>query len=349
MTAALQHDSVTLAKIRAFHAKLDREIAVQQARLAALDATPQRRAALTELAAKYEAKWPEIAYAKGGSRARKAVEMVLDGRVQSLGMDVHGNDLWVVNGNRCSKAGKWCECEDRIRTDPTYGKLCAHRLAVALKTNWLGDRHPELLEWLIPLVEDRDELTLLVERDYEWHGDGQTAVVAGYRLGMGQPVRLLPSERMTVTLVQFQWALQELGWSMADLPQKLPGWIDYLYPLRRGEGVACARETFFHKGRTPQMAERERMRRWLLMDIATHLSEFLSGPLNLSLPEWEAKRVARLVERMKEGEVVAQEVWAALPAKIQVAILESADPSRLVQEIAIAVDMHAELAAEEAA
>lgn len=347
--SALQHDQATLARIHAFHARLDREIAVQQARLAALDATPQRRAALADLAAKYEQKWPEIAYAKGGSRARKAVEMVLQGRVQSLGMDAHGNDLWVVNGNRCSKAGKWCECEDRIRTDPTYGRLCAHRLAVALKTNWLGDRHPELLEWLLPLVENRDELTLLVERDYEWHGDGQTAVVAGYRLDQQQPVRLLPGERLTVTLVQFQWVLGELGWSMADLPQKLPGWIDYLYPLRRGEGVACVRETFFHKGRTPQMEERERMRRWLLMDIATHLSEFLSGPLNLSLPEWEAKRVARLVERMKEGEVAAQEVWASLPAKIQVAILESADPSRLVQEISVAADMHAELAAEGAA
>lgn len=347
--SAVQHDPATLAKIRAFNAKLDRDIAIQQARLAAMDATPQRRAALTELAAKYEAKWPEIHYAKGGSRARKAVEFVLDGRVQSLGADAKGNDLWAVNGNRCSKAAGWCECEDRIRTDLTYGKLCAHRLAVALKTNWLGDRHPELLEWLLPLAEGRDELTLLVERDYEWHGDGQTTVIAGYRLDKRPPVRLLPSERITVTLVQFQWVLQELGWSMVDLPQKLPGWIDYLYPLRRGEGIACARETFFHKGRTPQMEERERMRRWLLMDIAMHLAEFLSGPLNLSLPEWEAKRVARLVQRMKDGEVAAQEVWATLPAKIQVAILESADPSRLVQEIAIAADMHAEFAAEEAA
>lgn len=346
MSAA--HDPATLAKIRAFHARLDRDIAIQQARLAALDATPKRREALNDLAAKYEAKWPEIAYAKGGSRARRAVEYVLDGRVQPLGPDAYGNDLWVVNGNRCSKAGKWCECEDRIRTDPTYGKLCSHRLAVALKTNWLGNRHPDLLEWLRPLTENRDELTLLVEREYEWHGDGQTVVIAGYRLDKRQPVRLLPAERMSVTLVQFQWVLAELNWSMADLPQKLPGWIDYFYPLRRGEGVSCVKETFFHKGRTPQMEERERMRRWLLMDIANHLPEFLAGPLNLHLPEWEARRVADLVQSMKAGQLAAQELWATLPVKVQIAVLES-DPTHWLREIAVAADMHAELAAEEAA
>lgn len=339
----------TLAKIRRTIALLDRDIAVQQAALAKIDGDAQGSDVLNELAAKYEQKWPEIHYAKGGSRARKAVEFVMDGRVISLGADQAGNDVWTVNGNRCSKAGKWCDCEDRIRTDATYGKLCSHRLAVALKTNWLGDRHPELLAWLMPLVDGRSELTLVIERDYEWHGDGQTAVVAGYRLADYKIQRLLPAERITVTLVQFQWVLAELGWSMADLPQKLPGWVDYLYPLRQGLGVACAKETFFHKGRTPQMEERERMRRWMLLDIAMHLREFLAGPLNLDLPEWEAKRVAKLVQNMHAGELSAEDVWATLSPKIQVAVLESADPSRLLHELAVAADMHDELTATEAA
>jgi demethoxyubiquinone hydroxylase (CLK1/Coq7/Cat5 family) len=132
---------------------------------------------------------------------------------------------------------------------------------------------------------------------------------------------------------------------MSDLPQKMPGWIDYLYPLRQGLGVACAKETFFHKGRTPQMEERERMRRWMLLDIAMHLAEFLAGPLNLDLSEWEAKRVAKLVQNMRDGEVSAQEVWEGLSPTLQVAVLESADPSRLLREIAVANEMHAEFAA----
>lgn len=296
--------------------------------------------ALSELATKYEAKWPEICYVKGGSRARKAVELVLQGRVIEQGRDGYGHDVWLVNGVRCSKAGKWCECEDRIRTDPQYGKLCQHRLAVALKTNWMGDRQPALLEWLRPLVEGRDEFTLLVERDYEWRGDGQQATVAGYRTDTYQVVRCNPSATMPATLAQFQWVLGQLGWSMADLPQKLPGPLNYLYLLRRGPGVSCTPETFWHKGRTPQMEERERMRRWLLLDIAMHLEEFLAGPIQIDLPAWQAQRVAAMVREIRAGTRHAQDVWTELPPVVQVAILESADPARRLREIAIATDMH---------
>ena len=56
---------------------------------------------LAELAAKYEEKWPEIRYAKGGSRAQKAMQFVAEGRIWSEGHDRYGHDVWVVNGNRC--------------------------------------------------------------------------------------------------------------------------------------------------------------------------------------------------------------------------------------------------------
>ena len=138
---------------------------------------------LAELAAKYEDKWPEILYARGGSRAQKAMSFVVEGRIWSEGRDCHGNDVWVVNGNRCSKEGKWCECQDRIRTDPTYGKLCAHRLAVALKTNWLGDKNPTLVDALAKLVFDHGdagELTLIVDRCYDRHGDGERFALTGF-------------------------------------------------------------------------------------------------------------------------------------------------------------------------
>lgn len=312
-----------LEQVRRAIARADREIAKHQAALAHSEGGDPLANPLLDLAAKYEAKWPEICYVKGGSRARKAVELVLDGRVLSLGRDPNGDDLWLVNGHRCSKAGQWCECEDRIRTDPTYGKLCVHRLAVALKTNWLGERHPQLLAWLGPLVDGRSEFTLLVERDYEWHGDGQQATVAGYQGDDHQVIRLAPAERMPVTLVQFQWVLDELGWSIADLPQKLPGWSDYLYPLRNGIGLTCVKEIFFHKGRTPQMEERERMRRLVLQDIAMHLSEVLRGPIQIDLPAWEARRVAEMVQKIETESITAQEVWAHLPIRLQLAILEN--------------------------
>lgn len=282
--------------------------------------------ALAELAARYEAKWPEICYAKGGSRARKAMQFVIEGRIHPDGHDLQtGHDIWVVNGNRCSKAGKWCECEDRIRTDATYGKLCAHRLAVALKTHWLGDRNDELTGAIFGLVDyERTRLDLLVERTYAYHGDGERTVLVGWidpqQRRQLWPVRL----RIAFTLPQFQHALTTLGWSLADLPEKLPGVQDhYCYPIHNQPGLDLTPELFYHKGRTELMVERERSRKMLLADIAANLPDILAGPLPLTLSDWEAKRVVALRQEMLSQQATAAAVWSRLPEAVRLAILEA--------------------------
>ncbi len=323
-----QLSSEMAAKISRLKAQNQRELEAIEAKIrksAGEQPADANTVALNDLATKYEEKWPYIRYVKGGSRARKAVELVLDGRVLALGADEYGHDLWLVNGNRCSKAGKWCECEDRIQPDVLFGKLCQHRLAVALKTNWLGDRHPQFLAWLQPLVADRDEFAILIERAYGWYGNGEGVEVAGYKVpGVYDLVRLLPAERMLVSVAQFQWALGELGWSLTDLPQKLPGYSDYLYHIRAGAGFEVTKEIFYHKGRTWLMEERERARRLMLLDIAAHLPEILAGPLPVVLSEWEARRVMSMRDELQQGDRDARSVWAALPEMLQVEIIERA-------------------------
>jgi len=283
---------------------------------------------MVDLVVRYEAKWPEIRYVKGGSRARKGMQFVLEGRVHSDGHDLRtGHDIWIVNGNRCSKAGQWCECEDRIRTDATYGKLCAHRLAVALKTHWLGDRNPQLINALAVLVDGsgRRRLNLLVERIYAHHGEGEHTVLAGWIDDSRRRQVWPPRLRVQFTLPQFQHALEVMGkWSMADLPEKLPGVQDhYLYVIQADPGLEVTPEIFYHRGRTAAMVERERSRKMLLADIAASLPEILAGPLPLNLPDWEAKRVARLRQDMIDQQSTAAEVWSRLPDEVRIAILDN--------------------------
>ncbi len=286
------------------------------------------RLPLLRLVEGYEAKWPGIHYAKGGSRARKAMEIVLNGGLyRVIEADRNGNDLWQVGNHRCSKRGGWCDCKDeQAPVIVGYGKLCQHRLAVALKTNWLGDQHPELLAYLQPIVEKAPGafVDMLIERDYDWHGEGNRARVAGYwHHGMSQHVRLTPLEIIPVTLPQFQWAMGQLGWALVDLPMKLSGFTDYYYRIAKGDGFPLDESIFWHKGRTWQMSDRERMRRFQLRDIAIHLDAFVKSPLYVELSSYEAGRVMQLHAQIAVNQEQALEVWEALPNTVKQFILEN--------------------------
>ena len=291
---------------------------------------------LAELAAKYEEKWPEIRYAKGGSRAQKAMTFVVEGRIWQEPNDRYGHDVWTVNGNRCSREGKWCECEDRIRTDIKYGKLCSHRLAVALKTNWLGDKHPALADALAALIVEygqAGQVTLIIDRQYGWREDGERFALAGGYNGKRRdkwPANL----RIEFNLPQLQTSLSAVGWSIAGLPEKLPNEQDYLYFIQEGEGLALTPEIFYFKSRTGQMIERERSRKMILGDIARNLPELLAGPLQLNLSTWEAKRVLELRAEMQRQEATAGAVWSRLPAEVRAAILEHATQENLEEVFA---------------
>lgn len=283
---------------------------------------------LSDLVALYEQKWPEICYVKGGSRARKAMDIVLRGDI--VGMSPRDNhDVWLVAGYLCSKAGNWCDCKDMAAPVlPHYGKLCCHRLAVALKTNWYGDKNPALLAYLQPILDAAPGpfVDLLVERDYDYHGEGNRARVAGYwHHGMSQHDRLVPSQIVPVTLPQFQWAMEQVGWALAELPIKLPGDTDYYYRIapRSGDGFILTESIFWHRGRTARMEMREQMRRFLLIELAAHLKEWINAPIHIELSNYEAKRVTEIRYRMGHESVQAAEVWAALPESLQNVILDN--------------------------
>lgn len=290
---------------------------------------PPEVQALTELVERYEQKWPEIMYVKGGSRARKAMDSVLRGDALPVGSDRHGHDLWLVAGHQCSKKGGWCDCKDmQAPVFEGYGKLCSHRLAVALKTNWYGDRHPALLTYLQPILEAATGpyVDLLLERDYDYHGEGARARVAGYWAhGMHQHARLAPAEVMAVTLPQFQWVMKELGWTLVELPFKLPGDTDYYYRIApaTADAAPLTESIFWHRGRTWRMSDRERMRRFQLIELAAHLEEWINAPITIKLNNYEAKRVTELRYRMSQESMRVAEVWAALPESLQNAILDN--------------------------
>lgn len=305
---------------------IDAELARNAAPVAQLSPEAQ---ALTELVEVYERKWPEIMYVKGGSRARKAMDYVLRGDVLSTGSDKNSHDTWLVAGHMCSKKGLWCNCKDmQAPTIDHYGKLCAHRLAVALKTNWYGNKHVVLLEYLRPICESApgEYVDLLVERDYDYHGEGNRSRVAGYWChGMNQHARLSPSEIMAFTLPQFQWVMAELGWALVELPIKLPGDTDYYYRIApaRADGFLLTESIFWHRGRTWRMSDRESMRRFQLVELAAHLKEWVNAPIAIKLNNYESKRVMELRYRMEQESMQAAEIWAALPESLQNAILEN--------------------------
>lgn len=281
---------------------------------------------LLDLVEKYEARWPQIIYVGNkGSRARRAMEAVLSGQIHRL-PDQDGNDLWLVRGHRCSKAAGWCDCEDRVYCDPIYGKLCQHRLAVALKSNWLGDRHEAFLGYLRSVIEQAGDvpyLDILIQRDYDYHHEGDAARVAGHwRIGTNQAERLPSAGVMPVTVTQFKWALEQLGWGLVDLPLKAPGFQDYYYRIAAGEGLPIDDTIFYKKGRTWAMEDRERMRRFRLADLAASLEFWLNGPIRIDLSRYEAKRVTELRQRMKTESLQAAEVWQNLPDILKNSILD---------------------------
>ena len=284
---------------------------------------------LSELCDKYEMKWPEIMYVKGGSRARKAMELVLKGDVIQVGTDRNNNDIWRVAEHYCSKKGLTCDCKDsQTLDDPHYGKLCIHRLAVALKNNWLGDRNESLLAYLMNIADSAtgSYFDLLITRVYDYHNEGQVATIAGHwAFGMSGHTRLSPVDEIRFTLPQFQWAMEKAGLKLLDLPSKLPGWSDYYYRVSRsgdGDGLALTEQVVFHKGRTWRMEDRERMRRIQLFDIARHLEEWKNGPLMMGLSSYEAKRVVELFAKIDGHLITVGEAWASLPEMIKISILE---------------------------
>lgn len=265
--------------------------AVAQRKASAVVTTPANSAdeceRIAELVSLYVEKWPWIVYTKGGSRAQKAGEYVLDGLVHHS-----GGDDWLVKGHRCSLERGFCDCEDRIRFDKTDGKLCAHRLAAMILANWHGKRCARLVE-LIEQLDGYDYIDLYVERDYAYHGHGERVAVAGYLLpGHQYPVHWMAGNRFEVTLVQFQWVMEQTGYALVRLPEKLGDASHYYYRIAKGEGLPIIRQSFHFRGTTEAMRNREAMRKISAIELAVTLDMITGNPAIVSnFSQYEARRI----------------------------------------------------------
>ena len=60
----------------------------------------------------------------------------------------------------------------------------------------------------------------------------------------------------------------------------------------------------------------------VLADIAANLETILQGPIPITLPPWETKRVYELRQELERQETVAGKVWSRLPSSLRAAIVE---------------------------
>lgn len=249
----------------------------------------QEQQRLSELADLYAEKWPWIVYAKGGSRAHKAIGLLLEGHVTH-----EAGDLYRVKGHRVNLKGKQCDCKDHVRFDKVDGKLCIHRLAVMLQQNWYGVRCQPLVT-LIEQIDGYEYIDLWFERDYAYHGHGEVVRLVGYQLPRQKyPIRFMPHERVEVTLVQFKWAMDQTGYGMARLPEKIPNTFDYVYRIFRGEGLPIIKQSFHFRGRTDAMIQREKTRRITAIEWALMLGKLEALPVKVSFSPYEAKRIVEM-------------------------------------------------------
>lgn len=265
---------------------------------------PAEHERLQELVALYCDKFPWITYANGGSRAHKAMGYLLEGHVAHV-----GGDQWLVKGHRCGLNSKQCTCKDHVRIDKAEGKLCAHRLAVMLRENWHGKRCLQLVE-LIEQLSEYEYIDLYMERDYAYHGEGERVAVAGYLLpGAMYPVHWLAWERFDVSLVQFQWAMEQTGYALVRLPEKLPDASHYYYRIAKGEGLPIIKQSYHFRGQTDAMIEREKARKISAVEFAVTLDEVTrNSALYFHFSQYEAQRIMAMKRAIDQYGIRAIEI-----------------------------------------
>jgi len=183
---------------------------------------------LETLVAQAEAKFPSLAYKKGGTRAEEAAEFVRQQKVTFDGWQ-GGVDWWTVNGHKCGIT-HGCDCFDHAAPlDPNGRKLCKHRLAVMFVRKLQQDHG--LAAILRNITGDRCVLTVQV-----FSADaGLQLTLNSYRAD-GTETVFEYGDRIRFTNDEFTEALRVTGWGMEDRPVKLPG-LNHRYILKRGAEI----------------------------------------------------------------------------------------------------------------
>lgn len=226
--------------------------------------------------------WPGIVYRGGrNSRAHAAADLVASGKVRRM-----GDDLFDVNGHHVQAEADICDCEDHGRGAPHYppvGRLCKHRLAARMYRVWGGERNEALLEFLRRAIAGQAGAWLV----YEWDYDSNRRTVRAVELSGRRLIRPYSDELIEFTAVQLRWALEQLGWGLATLPQK-ERWYDYRARLAPGRGIEINDATFNTHGITPATIERHQWRDEWETEVAVH-----GNRLGIVLGEAEARRIAQ--------------------------------------------------------
>ncbi len=222
---------------------------------------------LESLVTQAEAKFPSLAYKKGGSRAREAAELVRGQKVTFNGWQ-GGKDWWTVNGHKCGLT-HGCDCFDHAAPlDPNGRKLCKHRLAVMFVRKLQQDHN--IAAVLRNVRSDRCVLTVQVL----YADGGQQNTLSGWRAD-GEEVALEYEDRVRFTNDEFSAALRVAGFGMEDRPVKLAG-LNYRYILKRGvENVYAANAATADQ--LEQKAQRQRMAEIAALDEAVADNAVMQG------------------------------------------------------------------------
>lgn len=185
--------------------------------------------ALQELVKTVESKFPVVMYAKGGSRAQEAANLIESNQITYIG-ESYGVDYYRCHSHTCSVKGGGCTCADNGAIVDGK-KFCKHRLASMFLVKLNG--HPETK--LAKLLADApsDELTLRV---YVLHTiDGDKYRMDGHRYGGLGWVRYEHDDCYDFTSKQFEQATKVAGWTLASRPIKQSS-MYFHYFLVRGAG-----------------------------------------------------------------------------------------------------------------
>lgn len=204
--------------------------------------TPEQRTRIFEIAAvrptaaslaeKYAGTWPQIA--GNAERAAKYIDLGQIWRTSTkitLG-DGETTDQWLVGrsnyerGERCTHAGNHCTCSEAAITDPKFGRLCSHRIAVMMYKRLQAAN----LEALIALIRYMDEddpdgrVVLEIDRHYRQHAEDRKLLHFVARGPGGSNATVGATYYFEIDDQTITAAMQATGRTLSGAPQKRAGY-----------------------------------------------------------------------------------------------------------------------------
>lgn len=201
-------------------------------------AITSQRPTAADLAAKYASTWPQIA-----GNAERAAEYIERGQVWRSGSQIaiangETTEQWIAgksnysNGERCTHAGNHCTCSEAAISDPKFGRLCSHRIAVLMYKR-LQAAAAETLIALIRYLDTLDadgRIVLEIERHYRNHAEDRKLIRRITRGPGGQGPRVDEAGILEIDDQTLAAVMQATARTLSGAPQKRAGYT-YAYIL----------------------------------------------------------------------------------------------------------------------